>query len=437
MRKDLKRIISFVLIQSLLLSFLGTTIQVQAQSTADPLRLRAEASILVDGKSGKILYEKNAEQPLALASMTKILTEYLIFEKIKENRISWTQTTSISDYAHRISQNLKLSNVPLRSNQQYTVKELYEAMAIYSANGATIALTELVAGNETEFVRMMNEKARAFGMENFTFVNSTGLNNKDLLGLHPAGNSDQENFASAKDTAIMAFRLINDFPEVLTISSIAKKIFRAETVDAIKMDNWNWMLPELVYGYKGTDGLKTGSTDLAGFCFTATAKRNETRLISVVMKAKSYAARFQETKKLMDYGFMNYETKTLFPAEFKVPATPEIPVQKGRETRVGIASEKPLTLLIRRSEDSLYQPIAKLETARIAAPVAKGKSVGKLVAEYHGSEKYKYLTVDGPLREEVPLITTREVKKAGFFKLIFYQIITFFTWLGRKFSNLF
>ena len=139
----------------------------------------------------------------------------------------------------------------------------------------------------------------------------------------------------------------------------------------------------------------------------------------------------------MDYGFTNYETKALFPAGFQVPATPEIPVQKGRETRVGIASEKPLNILIRRGEDSLYQPIAKLERARITAPVAKGKPVGKLVAEYRGTQDYKYLTVDGPSLEEIPLTTTSEVKKAGFFKLIFYQIIAFFTWLGRKISNLF
>ncbi|NLW55159.1 MAG: D-alanyl-D-alanine carboxypeptidase [Firmicutes bacterium] len=422
-----------VLILCLFLSLPGTA--AQAQST-DPLRLQVEAAILVDGNSGKILYEKNAEQPLALASMTKILTEYLILEQIKEKKLTWEQTTTISDYAYRISQNLQLSNVPLRAGQAYTVRELYEAVAIYSANGATIALAELVAGSETEFVRLMNEKAQAFGMRNCKFVNSTGLNNKDLLGLHPAGDAQQENFASAKDTAIMAFRLIKDFPEALTIASTPRKIFRAGTSDAIRMDNWNWMLPELVYGYEGIDGLKTGSTNLAGYCFTATGERNGTRLISVVMKGRSYAARFQETKKLLDYGFNNYETKELFPRGYQAPETMEIPVQKGRETRVPIATGEPLTILVRRGQESRYQPVVQLDRPKIIAPVAEGAPVGNLTARYEG-EQAEYLTPDGPSFEEVPLVTTQEVKKAGFFRLIYYQIIAFFSWLGRKIGGLF
>lgn len=434
MNKNRKSFFSLVFILCLLFSFSGSAVHGQ---TTDPLRLQVEAAILVDGKSGKILYEKNADQPLALASMTKILTEYLIYEKIKENKLTWEQTTTISDYAYRISQNLALSNVPLRANQVYTIKELYEAVAIYSANGATIALAELVAGNETEFVRMMNEKALELGMKNYNFVNSTGLNNKDLLGLHPSGTAHQENFASAKDTAIMAFRLIKDFPEVLTISSTPRKIFRAGTADAIKMDNWNWMLSELVYGYEGVDGLKTGSTNLAGYCFTSTAKRNDTRLISVVMKGKSYAARFQETKKLLDYGFINFETKELFPSGYQVPETTEIPVQRGKQTRVPIAAAKPLSILVRRGQESFYQPVVQLDGPKLTAPVAQGAPVGKLVAKYEGDQAAQYLTADGPAFEEVPLVTTQEVKKAGFFRLIYHQIIAFFSWLGSKIGSLF
>ena len=165
-----------------------------------------------------------------MASMSKILTEYLILEAINNQQISWEDTTSISEYAHRVSQNLSLSNVPLRRDEHYTIRELYEAMAIYSANGATIALAEVLAGSETEFVRLMNAKAKELGMENYTFVNSTGLNNKDLFGMHPAGTADAENLASAKDTALMALRILQDYPEVLTIASIPRKTFRPDTV---------------------------------------------------------------------------------------------------------------------------------------------------------------------------------------------------------------
>lgn len=424
-----------------LLLLVGTLLVFSASSTfaqsADPLRLQVEAAVLIDADTGKVLYQKNADQPLAMASMSKILTEYLILEAINNQQISWEDTTSISEYAHRVSQNLSLSNVPLRRDEHYTIRELYEAMAIYSANGATIALAEVLAGSETEFVRLMNAKAKELGMENYTFVNSTGLNNKDLFGMHPAGTADAENLASAKDTALMALRILQDYPEVLTIASIPRKTFRPDTVDAIRMDNWNWMLPELVYGYEGVDGLKTGSTALAGYCFTATAERNNLRLISVVMKGRSYAARFQETKKLLDYGFHNFERKELVPAGYQDPEQPNLPVQKGKANRVGIATAKPLTLLIRRGEADLYQPQVQLETEKLTAPVAKDHQVGRLVATYTGSAQYEFLTADGPLRESVALVTTTEVEKAGLFRLIFQQIRAFFSWLFQQIRGLF
>lgn len=417
-------------------AFLLTAVSTSAQ-TSDPLRLRVEAAILVDGHSGKILYQKNADQPLALASMSKILTEYLILEAIKNQQLSWEDTTAISDYAYRVSQNLSLSNVPLRRNEHYTIRELYEAMTIYSANGATIALAEVLAGSETEFVRLMNAKAKELGMEDYTFVNSTGLNNKDLFGMHPAGEADAENFASARDTALLAFRLLHDYPEVLATTKIARKTFRPDTVDAIRMDNWNWMLPELVYGYEGVDGLKTGSTALAGYCFTATAQRNDLRLISVVMKGRSYADRFQETKKLLDYGFNNFERKELVPAGHQVPAQPDLPVQKGKTNRVAITTAEPLKVLIRRGEAELYQPAVKLETEKLTAPVSKGLQVGTVVATYTGPRQDEYLTADGPALESVKLVTSEEVAKAGFFRLIFQQIGAFFSWLARQIRSLF
>ena len=156
--------------------------------------------------------------------------------------------------------------------------------------------------------------------------------------MHPAGARNEENFASAKDVALMAFRILRDYPEVLTIASIPRKTFRPDSADAIKMDNWNWMLPELVYGYEGVDGLKTGSTSLAGYCFTATAQRNGVRLISVVMKGRSYAGRFQETK--LDYGFNGSNEKSFSAGCRARPAT--IPLRKGKAKAVTIAASKPL-----------------------------------------------------------------------------------------------
>jgi len=202
------------------------------------------------------------------------------------------------------------------------------------------------------------------------------------------------------------------------------------------MDNWNWMLPELVYGYEGVDGLKTGSTTLAGYCFTATAQRNNVRLISVVMKGRSYAGRFQGTKKLLDYGFTNFERKELYPAGYQAPTQTTIPVRKGKAKAVGIATAEPLTILLRRGESERYQPRVELEREELTAPVPKGHVVGKLFAAYDGPEA-EYLSPEGPDLESVPLATTGEVKKAGILRLIFQQIGAFFTWLTRQIRNLF
>lgn len=177
----------WVLIPMLLISGI-VGIPQAAQAETDPLNLTVDAAIMIDAETGKILYSKNAEQPLAIASMTKMMTEYLLFEAIEEGRITWDQQYSVTDYTYQLSQNRALSNVPLRQDGTYSIRELYEAMAIYSANAATVAIAETIAGTEDNFVNLMNEKAAELGLEGYTFVNSSGLNNEDLMGMHPASN---------------------------------------------------------------------------------------------------------------------------------------------------------------------------------------------------------------------------------------------------------
>lgn len=409
----------------------------------DFLRIRARAGILVDASSGKILYAQNPDELLPTASMAKMMTEYLVLEAIDEKRITWEQEVRISDYAYKISQNLTLSNVPLRKSQPYTVRELYEAMAIYSANGATIVLAELVGGSEDNFVRMMNEKAETLGLKDYKFVNSTGLNNSDLLGLHPANTGrNEEDMMSARATAKLAYHLIHDYPEVFTFSSVPKRYFREGTADEISMPNWNFMLPGLIYAYEGMDGLKTGSTTLAGYSFTGTAKRGEVRLITVVMKTSSIEARFAETRKLLDYGFSNFSRQQVAPAGYRNEDQSQIPVADGRELTVGIENQKPLTVLMRRGEGKLYQPKFKLDETvltpegKLAAPAPKGKVVGLLVPEYQGEQGYDYLTAEGRDLEGVELVTVKEVERAGFFTRILRAVGRFFSRLWQSILKL-
>ena len=425
---------------TLIFSFFTTSLlgYSNSASAAPSLDVKAEAAILVDAETGKILYQKNADKLLPPASMSKMMTEYLLLEAINKKKISWEQKTSISEYAQKISQNRTLSNVPLRIDDKYTVRELYQAMAIYSANGATIALAELLAGSEGEFVKRMNAKAKEFGMKDYQFVNSTGLNNKDLFGNHSSGNETDENMMSARATAILAFRLLSDHPEVLETASIPKMVFREGTDDEIEMENWNWMLPSLVKGYNGVDGLKTGSTDLAGNCFTGTIKKGDTRLISVVMKTDSRLARFDETKKLFDFGFANFEKEQILPDNYQVKGNKTLPVLKGKEKEVKVATKEPLSMVIKRGEKENYKPKFVVDKKKmtkdgeLTAPVKKGEVVGHINVEYTGQgEDYGYL-LDGDTKGKTEVVTTKSVEKANWFVLALRGVGGFFggLWSG-------
>ncbi|MEI5909674.1 serine hydrolase [Bacillus spongiae] len=414
----------------------------QSASAEEALNINAQAAILVDAKSGKILYEKNSDTALGIASMTKMMTEFLLLEAVEEGRLSFDQKYTVSDYVYKVSQDTSLSNVPLKVGEQYTIQELYEAMAIYSANGATIAIAEKIAGTEANFVKMMNEKAEELGLDNYHFVNSTGLNNADLFGLHPEGTgAEDENTMSAKATATLAFELINQYPEVLETSSIPKKWFRPGIDDEqTEMDNWNFMLPSLVFEYEGIDGIKTGTTDFAGSCFTGTAERNGMRFITVVMDAKppegvippdKSKPRFDETRKMLDFAFSNFSVEELVPAGYEVDKQKNMPVVKGKEDKVGVISEAPITAMVRNGEKDKYKPVftpakkALNEEGELEAPIKKDQAVGTLTVEYDG-EDLGYLTPKAAESITVNMVADKSVEKANWFVLSLRAIGGFF-----------
>lgn len=416
----------------------------KAKAAQDPLNIEADAAILVDANSGRILYQKNIDTVLGIASMTKMMTEYLLLEAVKEKRIKWDQQYTPSDYVYRLSQDRALSNVPLRKDGKYTVRELYEAMAIYSANAATVAIAEMVAGSEENFVKMMNEKAKELGIQDYKFVNSTGLSNKDLKGLHPQGTEEnEENVMSARAVASLAYHLLKEYPEVLETASVPKKVFREGTDDQIKMDNWNWMLPGLVYGYEGVDGLKTGYTEFAGYCFTGTAEKNGLRFITVVMNAKSNGkstieARFQQTRKLLDYAFSNYSLKEVYPAGYQKKGASTLPVVKGKEKEVAVVTQKALSLVVKNGEEKYYQPVYVIDEKKLTkkgeltAPVKKGEKIGYMTLKYTGTGSDEYLTVDGKNAVKVDIIAKNKVEKANWFVLMMRGIGGLFSdvWTG-------
>lgn len=421
-------ILRISLISVLLISvFAGIPAKASAETD---LGLTVDAAILIDADSGKILYEQNADTSLGIASMTKMMTEYLLLDAIDAGTVKWDQEYRVTDYTYGMSQNRALSNVPLRADGTYTVRELYEAMAIYSANAATVGIAETIAGTEAEFLKLMNKKAEELGLEGYKFVNSTGLNNADLFGMHPDGTGEEdENVMPAKSVAKLAYHLLKDHPQVLETSSIAKKKFREGTDDEIEMENWNFMLPGLVFEYEGVDGLKTGSTNFAGQCFTGTAERNGTRLIAVVMKAVdadgqgTRKARFDATKKLFDYGFTQFSKQEIVPANYVFKKQETVKVTKGKEDEVAIAVKEPISFMVKSSEKDLYKPKLVLDKESLEADVKKDTVVGKVVIERTEGTDYGF--IDGK-EFSSDVVTTEAVERASGFSLFFQGIGNFF-----------
>ena len=402
-------------------------------------------SILIDGESGKILFQKNIDVLLPVASMSKMMSEYLVLEAINNGQITWDQRVPISEHIAAVSHDTRLSNVHLRIDETYTVRELYESVAIYSANGSTMALGELISGSYESFIDLMNETAERIGMgqygQDFKFVNSTGLPNHYLLGKHPKGTLDDENLMTTRATAILAYRLINDYPEVLETASIPRKVFKEGTEDFIRMENWNFMLPELVYGYKYIDGIKTGSTDAAGWCFTGTAIKNGQRLISVVMNADTRKGRFDETERLMEYGFNNFSSKEVLPAGYQLEGYEFLQVAKGKEREVSISTNSAISIMMKNGEEDLYSfEIVFDETlldeqGRLLAPVEKGEKVGVLRAVYNGENTNQFILQENAASEEIDVVVNETVERAGWFSLTLRAIGSFFSNIWSSISE--
>jgi serine-type D-Ala-D-Ala carboxypeptidase (penicillin-binding protein 5/6) len=447
-REVMKRYIAVLMALVMIFGVIpATTNEVQAEAQLD---VKADAAILVEASTGRVLFEKNADTVLGIASMTKMMTEYLLLEAIKEGRVNWDQEYSVTEYVYNVSQDRTLSNVPLRRDGKYNLRELYEAMAIYSANGATIAIAELIAGSETNFVKMMNDKAQELGLEKYKFVNSSGLNNRDLKGAHPEGTGpEDENVMSARATATLAYRLLKDFPEVLDTSSITKKVFREGTDDKINMENWNWMLPTLVFGYEGMDGLKTGTTDFAGYCFTGTASRDGKRFITVVMNAKNaagqgnYKARFDETRKMFDYAFSNYAMEEVLAKNTEIKGSNTLPVTKGKEDKVKLYTKDPIELIVLNGEKDQYEPVVVLDEKKLnkegqlTAPVKKGDVVGYVTIKGKGDKNISFLSANATEGLKVDLVAAESVEKANWFVLMMRGIGGFFSGLWKSAASLF
>ncbi|WRO23686.1 D-alanyl-D-alanine carboxypeptidase [Metallumcola ferriviriculae] len=402
----MKKLVSLLLV---LLVFTGTA------SAAD-LSPDVRSAILVDAASGKILYQENIDTPMPPASMTKMMTEYLVLEAIKDKTITWDDIVTTSDYGFFLGR-YGGSRVFLNEKERRTVRELYEAMAIYSANDATAMLAEHIASTETAFVELMNEKGQELGMKDSNFITSTGLP-RNILSDYAPPISLGEQVMSARDAAILARELINTFPEALKIASTPKAVFRQGEDDQVEMINWNWMLPGLWYELEGVDGLKTGYTEAAGNCFTGTAKRGNIRLISVVMGAKSKEHRFKATKELLEYGFEAFTVEKIAKKGDTIKGYEKTKVLKGKKLEVPVEVAEDISLMVKR--DSKIEKVVSLTT--VEAPVKKGQVIGSVAFDSESD----YLREKDKQDTEINMVAVEEIEKASLIIRLFRGIKNFF-----------
>lgn len=393
------------------------------QQTDSNLNLDVKGAIAVDAKTGQILYAKNAEQALPVASMSKLMTIYLVLQAVKNGKLSWDQKILPDESAQKVSQDTSFSNVPLKADQKYTVKSLYQATLIYSANGAAMALAGAVGGTQKNFIDMMRREALKMGIKDAEIYTASGLANDEVFDAkYPGADDKAENKLSAKDMAIIARRLIADYPEVLDTTKITRMKFDNGT-DQTEMENWNWMLPGLAKAYSAlpVDGLKTGTSDAAGACFTGTVNKDGHRLITVVLGARHDGqedlSRFVETQKLMSYCYNNYTYTTLKSGKtFKKADT--LPVHNGKDLNVGVVSQDSSDVWLKSGvTSSSFTATLKgnrklYEKDGLAAPLKKNQTVGTLSVKVKGQELH-YL--DGSTSIALKAGTKKSVDKANIF----------------------
>lgn len=424
---------------TLLVQALSLFLQPNAAYAAEPaLAIEADAAILIEAETGQILYEYNKDKLLPPASMSKMMTEYVILSQIKSGKIDWTNRVTISEYASKIGGSGGL----LAAGETYTVEELFRNVSIFSGNDASIALAEFISGSEEKFSHLMNDTARAIGLSDGAyFINATGLDRVDMEKRDMAPASlPGETEITAYDAAKIAQRIVLDFPETLETTSTTVSYLKPGD-DRYRMENWNWMLGNWIgtgndfdrlFAYEGMDGLKTGHTSRAGYCFTGTAERNGMRLISVVMNAGTMHKRFHETKKIMDYGFNNFEKMIALQPKAALEELNIVPITKGKVKEVSVVTDAGAEFLVSKgtTADDFIIEVTQAEKDQLVAPIVRGQVLG--------SATVSYTSPSGEvLSKTVNLVSADDAEKANWFVLFFRGIGNFFKNLFKGITDMF
>ncbi len=368
----MKKVVAFILILVLLIP--GVTF---AEDDPTP---NAGSSILMEVSTKTILYEKNKDSQVAVASLTKMMAQILILEAIESGNLTWDEQVKASSNAAGYGG----TQIYLQPGEMMSVRDLMKGITMASANDATVVLAERIAGSEETFVKMMNEKAKKLGLKNTNFMNPTGL--------------DEDNhYSSAYDMALIAIELLKH-DEILEFSSVYEDYLRTDTPNKFWLVNTN----KLVRFYDGADGLKTGFTDNAGYTMAVTAKRNDMRLIAIVLGEAVSKVRNQETTSLLDYGFNLYKVQVI---KKQGDVIKTVDLNKATKSKVDVVLDRDITVLSKKS-DTEKSYTEKININEVKLPLKKNQVIGNIEI-YDGTNKIG----------SYPLVVNEAVKKKNIWKL--------------------
>ena len=379
----MKKFIILILICTFFISILPV------QAATDSLNLDSKSAILIDNASGKVLYEKNINEKLPMASMTKIMSLLLIMEQIDNGNIKYSDKVLISKNASGMGG----SQVFLQAGEEYKVEDLLKCIAVSSANDAVVAMAEKISGSEEAFVSEMNAKVKELGLVNTHFANPHGLDNEN-------------HYSTAHDMARIAQELLKH-EDILRFTSIYEDYLTKPDGSQVWLVNTN----RLVRFYDGVDGLKTGYTTEAGYCLTATAKKNDLRLISVVMNASSADARSKDTATLLTYGFNSFKNNIIYSQDTTLG---EVNVERGKKSQVKVYLKEDATELLKVNQKPNNYSF-NIKADKIVAPLKKNTKVG--TAEIIDNE--------GNILKEIDIVIKEDLVKADFWD-----------YLKRNFKNI-
>lgn len=348
--------------------------------------VNAKAVLLMEKTTGQVLYEEHAHDPLELASVTKVMTMLLIMEALEEGTITKETMVPVSATAAGMGG----SQVYMKEGESFSVHDMLKAIAVASGNDACVAMAEYLAGSESTFVEKMNARAAELGMENTVFVNCTGL---------PA----EGHHSSAYDIALMSRALIQNHPDIRTYTTIWMDTLRD---GAFQLANTN----KLIRFYDGATGLKTGSTDSALYCLSATAEKEGMELIAVVLGSPTSNDRFEAAKALLNYGFAGWSLVTAAPSE---PLSP-IPVSLGTAESVQPILAEDSQILLSKGEAAKVTTTLTVEES-LQAPVEQGQQVGTL-----------HVQVDGQTKQSIPLVAQEAVPRLTLWQVYQRMLTTLF-----------